>query len=140
MTPLRTYRQHQEAVAWTRIDMLLALYDGLIDRLGRALAALESNDSGTAGTLMMRSQTLVMEMLAGVNPEAGDPASKDLIRLYEFVANAIARADKRHLESAIRVLGTLREGFRGIRAEAVQLERDGVIPSLHSPGAVLATG
>jgi flagellin-specific chaperone FliS len=140
MTPLRTYSQQQGAAGWTRIDMLLALYDGLIDRLRQAVTALEANDAGTAGPMLMRAQTLVMELLAGVNPEAGDPSSRDLLRLYDFIANAIAQGDRRQLESAIRVLVTLREGFQGIRAEAAQLERDGVIPPLHSPRSVLATG
>ena len=70
----------------------------------------------------------------------GDPASQNLVRLYEYVANAIAQADAGLLNSAIRVLGTLRDGFRGIRAEAAQLERAGAIPPITPPRAVLATG
>ena len=40
MNPYLLYKQQKEAVAWTRIDMLLALYDGAIERLQAIVEAL----------------------------------------------------------------------------------------------------
>ena len=76
MTPHRAFGQQQGTAGWTRIDMLLALYDGLIDRLERAAAALGADDASAAGPLLMRAPTTVMELVAGVNTEAGDPATR----------------------------------------------------------------
>lgn len=138
MTGLKAYTQQQQVTSWSRIDVLLALYDGAIDRVERALAALRSGDAPGAARLLARAQAIVLELAAGVVPEAGDPSSVNLLRLYEFFARALAGGDSATLESVLKSLTTLREGFRSIRPEAVRLERSGEIPPLDGPQQVLA--
>jgi flagellin-specific chaperone FliS len=127
MIPSRAYRQQQEA-GWARIDLLLALYDGAIERLHRAVAALRRGDDAAAGPPLARAQLLVLQMAAGINLDVGDPSSPNLLRLAEFCVHAIASRGPDKIEAAARCLETTREGFRAIRDEAVRLERSGAIP------------
>lgn len=140
MLAYKAYSQQQQPTNWARIDLLLALYDGAITRLERALAALRSGDVTTARPILARVQAIVLELAAGINFDAGDPSSANLMRLYEFFAQALAGTEVRALESVLKSLTTLREGFAAVRVEAVQLERGGVIPSVDAPRHVLALG
>ena len=138
MNPLRAYAQHQTRTHSSRIDLLLALYDGAIERLEKAIFALRNGDQSAALPLLARAQAIVLELSAGINLEAEDPSSVNLMRLYEFFAHAIAQRQVAGLESVIKAMATLREGFRAIRAEAIQLEHGGAIPSADGPRHVLA--
>ena len=131
MIPSNAYRKQQNT-GWTRIDLVLALFDGAIERLDRALEALKAGDSATAWPLQGRVQTIVMQLMAGINLDVGDPNSINLMRLYEFCTHHLSQQDIPKLESVRRVLDTLREGFRAIRDEAVNLERTGAIPPADS--------
>ena len=138
MNPLRAYTQHQTRTHSSRIDLLLALYDGAIERLEKAIFTLRNGDQTAALPLLLRAQAMVMEMSAGINLDAEDPSSINLMRLYEFFAHAIAKREVATLESVVKSMATLREGFRAIRAEALQLEHGGAIPSVDGPRHVLA--
>lgn len=138
MNPHETYQQHR-AFAWTRIDMLLALYDGAIERLGQARAAAVRGDVRAATPLLVRSLRIVAELLACLDFRYGE-LPRNLQRLYEFVLHSISLGTTTHLDAAIRVLSTLREGLAGIRAEGVQLERSGEIPPFQEFHVLRATG
>ena len=138
MIPYKAYAQQQTRTHSSRIDLLLALYDGAIERLEKAIFALRNGDNSTALPLLARAQAIVMELSAGINLHAGDPNSVNLMRLYEFFAHSIAKREVGTLESVVKSMATLREGFRAIRPEALQLEHGGEIPSVDGPRHVLA--
>jgi flagellin-specific chaperone FliS len=137
MNPLRAYRQ-QPTPTWTRIDTLLATLDGTIERLDLGIRALRQKDEPAALSLLARAHVLVLQLAAGINLDVESPASINLLRLYEFVTHSIASKDLPNLETSLGVLRTLREGFGGIREEAAELERSGVVPPV-GPSAVLLT-
>jgi flagellin-specific chaperone FliS len=70
---------------------------------------------------------MVIELLAGIDLQYGDLPDR-LSKLYHFVLAAINQGTTKHIESAISVLKTLREGMEGIRDQAVTLERSGEVP------------
>jgi flagellin-specific chaperone FliS len=140
MSALTAYRQQQQANHWTRIDLVLALYDGAIERLDRALSALQAGDEIQARGLLGRVQAIVVELAAGIHIDAGDPNSANLLRLYEYFAHTLAGTELSKLTSVRKSLAMLREGFRAIRPEALSLERMGTIPSLDGPRLILAVG
>lgn len=131
MVGLRAYQRQQTGSGWTRIDLLLALYDGAIDRLEAALRALAQDQDSAAQPLLRRVELIVAGMVAGTNPE-GDDSSQNLLRLYDYVIRCLRAAGPRELHSALSVLRTLREGFQGIREEALRLERTGAVPPVNS--------
>jgi flagellar biosynthetic protein FliS len=128
MNAYRAYQQNS-APACTRIDMLLALFDGAIERMESAADALRRNNPYPALSVLAKAQLIVAELASGVNPEAGE-VSVNLLRLYEFVSYCITTRRPEQLDAGVRVLRTLKQGFDAIRDEAVALERQGAIPAL----------
>lgn len=129
--------QRQQALGWTRVDMLLSLYDRTIDRLEQALAVLRSSNGPEAGALLAQCRLLVAGLIAGVNPAAGDVAI-NFQRLYDFVLYSLDNGSVDKLEGALQVLQTVRDGFQERRAEAVRLEREGSFPPADASPALQA--
>jgi flagellar protein FliS len=129
------YKQ-QVALGWSRIDMLLALYSGAIDRLERAVSAFGHGDSDATVPLLLRAQQMVTELFAGIDLKYGElPAT--LASLYNYVLWAISQGTPDYLQSSITILKTLREGLEGIRDQAMDMERSGAIPPI-ADGAALS--
>jgi flagellin-specific chaperone FliS len=126
MNPYRAYQQ-QAYSAWLRIDMLLALYDGLIGKLQAARAALARKDAREVRKSLDKARLILGGMVSAVDPNRGDMAT-EFLRLHEFVNYCIGVADTKHVDAAVKVLRTLREGLEAIRPEAAELERSGRIP------------
>ena len=134
MNPYATY-QRQFAPSWTRIDMLLALFDGGVERCEQALAALERQDQRAAKKFLVKARLIVMGLASGVIPD-GDPLTTTLLRLYEYAQHALGQGSVEDVRGALNVLRNLREGYRKIRPEAVDLERRGLIPPINDAPAV----
>jgi flagellar protein FliS len=138
MNPYQKYRRH-EPTGWTRIDMLLALYDKALENLNRAEAALRANDSTTAISLLAKTQLIVTGLAAGIRIDVNPEVNTNMLRLYEFVVNELIKTSVEAITSARKVLGTLREGFETVRDEANELERTGRLPGADQLRMVLAT-
>lgn len=122
---------------WTRIDLLLALYDETIAQLQKALETATEHGAEAARPLLQRFDLLLSGLVAGANPNGGELAV-DFLRLYEFIAHCSQESSIVKLRAALNVLTMLREGLLGIREEAARLEREGAIPSADSQRLVLA--
>jgi hypothetical protein len=132
MSPHTLY-ERQASLAWTRIDLLLALFDAAIERGEQALAA---GDEAEARRLRARARLAILALWAGVDREG--PSAGNFIRLYEFADHAFTEGGPEQMRGALSALRTLREGFVGIRAEAAELERCGAIPPADATCAVHA--
>jgi flagellin-specific chaperone FliS len=130
MNPYSKYQQ-QTTPSWTRIDMLLALYDGAAKRCEEALVALENGDEATANKRLVKARLIVMGLASGVIAD-GDPVTTNILRLYEFCLYELEKRSEQDVRAALNVLQILREGFQKIRSEAVDLERRGAIPPINS--------
>jgi flagellin-specific chaperone FliS len=127
MTGHRAYRQ-QTQVGGTRIDLILELYDRALANLDRAVAALAQGWPGQAQALRGEVQLIVSGLAAGIDPT--DELSRNLLRLYEFVAHQMTLSTPDALPAARGVLQSLRDGFDAARPQALELERQGAIPPL----------
>jgi flagellar secretion chaperone FliS len=125
MNPYAKYARPEPTTGWTRIDLLLALYDGALERLDKAAAALRAGDPGTAVPLMARVQLIVTELAAGVRTDVDEDMGTNYLRLYEFVVTSLRTPALDGIADARKVLATLRDGFEAIRQEANELERSG---------------
>ncbi len=119
----------QRANGWTRIEMLLAIYDGAIDKIGKAQAALENNENALVEEHRLAAQKLVMQLISGIDLQFGDLASQ-MHTLCIHVATELNHATAGSLSHCDSILRKLREGFEGIREEAIVLESNGDIPGL----------
>lgn len=136
MNPYATYQQ-QTAPSWTRIDMLLALFDGGVERCEQALAALERQDQRTAKKLLVKARLIVLGLASGVVAD-GDPVSTTFLQLYEYAQHALEQGTVADVRGALNVLRILREGFQKIRSEAVDMERRGLIPPINTTSTLRA--
>jgi flagellar secretion chaperone FliS len=127
MNPYLTAKKTQTAppVAMLRIDVVLALYDGAIERIESAQKLLRARNRFAALPLIGKSQLIVSELAAGVKLEVDEDMGTNYLLLYEFIVNRLKDATLPSLEDALKILKTLREGFAGIREEAISMERRG---------------
>ncbi|AWM37367.1 flagellar protein FliS [Gemmata obscuriglobus] len=140
MNPYRRYQQQSEpATGWTRMDLLLALYDKALERLDKAEAALQARDQAGAVTLLLKAQQIVMALAEGVRVEVNPEVNGNILRLYEYAAHELARADLEGVGNVRKVLRTLREGFEAVRAEGNAMERDGRLTPMSHAAVVAAT-
>ena len=139
MNPYRSYKQHEPASGWTRIDLLLALYDKALERLDKAEGSLLAGEPQSAVPQLAKTQHIIAELAAGVRVEVNPEANTNLLRLYEYSATELAGPSLASIANVRKVLRTLREGFEAIRAEANELERTGRLESADRAQMVLAT-
>src|SRR5262245_4114233 len=108
MNPHAAYQQ-RNALGWARIDMLLALFDGAIERLEQASLSLAQEDVPASKPHLARAALLVAELIAGIDLNRGE-LPEYLARLYEFVLHSVSRGTPSDVEAALSVLRVLREG------------------------------
>ncbi len=138
MTGIHAYQQ--QSSSWYRIDMLLAAYDGTVERIERARELVGNGDMVAAAPLITRALRIVIEMYGGLDLRHGE-IPENMQRLYVYVLHCISLGDSEHLQLALDVLQTIREGLRSIRDEAVELERQGELyPVDHNVHRLMAVG
>ena len=126
------YKSQEPSTTWTRIEMLLALYNKAIEHLDDSLRSLAQNDVATNVLQRTRAATVIVAIRSGILTEYGDIPTK-IDQLCEYVQQCIADGSRERIESARGVMSTLREGFEGIRTDANAMERNGEIKSIPTP-------
>lgn len=123
----------QPAAPWTRIEMLLAAFDGIISRLEQAQPLLEEDNIVSAQPLLLRSQQLVLALYEGIDLRYGQ-IPENMQKLYLFVLTCIGMGPKLDIPAALNVLRTIRGGLSSIRGSASEMERRGELsPVLEDP-------
>lgn len=126
--PYEVYKK-QRAASWTRVDMVVALYDEAIKKLDHAIVQIENGDDAEAKRSCLRVVQVVACLRSGVDSEAGSLPS-DILRLYHFVDRCVTSGQPQDLEAARNVLVPIRDSFLEIRDSAAELEQEGKIPPL----------
>lgn len=139
MNVYQKYRAAEPLVGMTRIEVLLALFDGALSRLDKAARALTNGDVPVATPYMAKAQLIVSELATGVRVDVAEEMGTNMLRLYEFVVNELRTPRLKNVESAIKILTTLREGFEAIKDEAVALEKRGDLVGSNRLQMVLET-
>jgi flagellin-specific chaperone FliS len=139
MNPYQKYRRQEEDAGWTRMDLLIALYDKAIERLDKAEIALRAGDKLTAVPLLAKTQLIVAELAAGVRIDVNPENGTNMLRLYEYVTTQMSLVTVDSIQNSRKVMQTLRDGFESVRAEANELERTGRLPSAGRVQMVLTT-
>jgi flagellin-specific chaperone FliS len=114
---------HQPAIRWTRIEMLLAAFDGVILCLEQVQGPLAQNERLKTQQLLT-AQQLVLALYEGLDVRYGK-VPENMQKLYLFVLNCIGMGPKLDLPSALKVLRTIRSGLDSIREQASAMERRG---------------
>jgi flagellin-specific chaperone FliS len=126
MVKLISAYEQTRALAWTRIDLILAVFDGISRQLELARARLEASDVPAADDLLTRARIGISALATGAG-NCDNDLSASIARLYDYVLRRLSQSDAGHISEALAILGTLRAGFEGIRGQARELEREGGI-------------
>ena len=66
MNVYQKYRPAESAAGWTRIDILLVLFDGALDRLGRVESLRAAGDAAGVREQLARVQIILGHLIGGV--------------------------------------------------------------------------
>ncbi len=127
MNPRDRYRT-ASSFGWTRIDMLIHVYDHAIDSL-RAGQRILQEEAGDCIGARIDAQRKILLIADGLALDHGDTPMQ-ILRLCVFALDQIRTDSADAWAAAARVLETVREGFLGIRDEARAAEHSGLIPQL----------
>lgn len=122
--------QETAATQWNRIEMLLALYNGVIDRLEEVRIGKINGDRSKEINGQVRAAALLAGIEMGLDDTHAPEITSRVRRLCDYCRQCLLEGDEASLKSAILVLSNLRDGFEGIREEASRLEAEGMIPPL----------
>lgn len=122
MKRLDTYAM--STAQWTRIEMLLAAFEGTISRLEYAKQLLDDNKSLEASQPLLTAQRLVLALYEGIDIRYGD-IPKNMQQLYLYVLGCIGVGKKLDLPAAIKVLRIIQKGLLDIKDSANEMERTG---------------
>ena len=131
MAPHHTYRQ-STAASWTRIDLLLTVYEIGMETARRGRAAAASGDQSALTQLQLRMQQVIVAILDGLDNERRE-MTEPIQRLCLFMLERIQQGEPADWDAVLRVLSPLCEGFSGIREQAAELEARGEIPPVDTP-------
>jgi flagellar protein FliS len=118
---LRHYRSSGSAAATcdaSQHQMILMLYNGAIESLGRAQAAMASNDMLTKNK-SVRSTLDIIGYLRGIlKPEAGGTVANNLSMLYEYMVGRLSRAnvmnDPEGVREVSKLIAEIKAGWEAI--------------------------
>lgn len=129
MSQVNNYKQQDAYGGWTRIEMLLSIYDLAIDSLTEAHRLSDCEDQQDEFAYhFIKAQKAILAIHAGLKPDEHEVAY-NIARLLHFVLTCL---EGRKFADAIQVLQNLRDGFQAIQSEANQLEHNGEIPPVES--------
>jgi flagellar protein FliS len=111
---------------WTRIDMLLALYDRATASVQGAEMAKDAGNDAQFAEKFMDAQKCILAIHGGLKPDEFEIAF-DIARLLHFV---LTRLSEHNFAEAAHFLEKLRGSFEAIRDQATELEKAGKIPPL----------
>ncbi len=117
------------AANWTRIEMLLAAFEGTISRLDAAQSLIEQGETLRAQPLLLTSQRLVLALYEGIDVRYGE-IPLNMQKLYLFVLGCIGVGEKLDLLAALKVLKIIQSGLVDIKDTASEMERRGQFTSV----------
>lgn len=128
MNPHLKY-QTAQSWSWTRIDMLLLIYDKTLSTLNEGARLLDQNRIPELLAVRIRAMKALLAIADGLDVEQGELAVS-IMRLVIFAIDQIRTSDSAAWRNAAQVLSTVREGFLEIQDQARRDEYEGRIPAL----------
>ena len=128
MNPHSSYKI-SKANAWTRIDMLLLIYERTIEALDQGIEIIESGDLTELVFTRMEAQKRILLITDGLDVDS-DSTAVHILNLCVFILDQINSDELEKWKSSLELIETLHQGFQAIADEARELERNGKIPQL----------
>ncbi len=138
--PYGVYRQTAVETA-TPAELVVMLYDGAVRFLLRSEQAMQEDGPGRAPGQIARAQSIILELLATLDLDAGDFAQQ-LAGLYAYMYRRLGEASIGRDASTVRHVRGLLEQLRAAWKEAISRasQQAGLraVPASPRPGELLA--
>ncbi|KWR84720.1 MULTISPECIES: flagellar export chaperone FliS [Pseudomonas] len=116
----RTTDLEARAAAASPYELVLVLFDGLLDELARARGHIEARRFQHKGRSLDKCMNILNGLSGALDYEAGGPVVQDLARLYDYciyrLSDVSVNLSLEGLDEVAGLLGTLREGWAGVHA------------------------
>jgi flagellar protein FliS len=116
MVPSSTDYQYTEVMTATPQKLQLMLVEAALRHAGQARQHLAGQQFEAAHNALIRSQSILAELLGSLNPSSGDETVARVIGVYSFVYRSLIAANiersEAKLNDALRVLMVERETWR----------------------------
>ena len=126
MSDVGAYKKQSLTAGWSRVDMLLQLYDKAIGSIQASETAHQNDDQPSLTRHTIESQKAILAIHAGLKPEEHEVAY-NIARLLHFVATSLEEHD---YAAAVKVLTELRNSYASVADEVNRMERNGEIPPM----------
>ncbi|MEM0925106.1 MAG: flagellar protein FliS [Planctomycetota bacterium] len=126
MEPLQSYQRKKIQAGWSRVDLLLMLYEKAIEAVDACEIAAQTGDQALYVKHEMTARKVFLAIHSGLKPDE-DEVAFNIARLLHFV---LLSFDERRFDDCKRILDQVRQGFARIADEANELERSGAISPL----------
>lgn len=101
-------------------ELVLVLFDGLLDELARARGHIEAKQYQQKGQSLEKCLNILNGLNSALDYDAGGELIQDLSRLYDYciyrLADVSVTLSLEQLDEVVRLLGVLREGWEGVNA------------------------
>ena len=131
MNALQQYQQVNTQTSIVDADphrLIQLLLDGALERINMAKNRIEARDYAAKGNLIGKAMDIVSGLRGFLDFEKGGELAANLESLYDYIERGLlqasARNDVEKLDEMAKLLRTIKQGWDGIREEAVQLQRD----------------
>jgi flagellar protein FliS len=119
------YSQAYQKTAVNTVDqrkLILMLYDGAIKFLSHAVEKMGKNEVYEAHTHLIKGKSIIAELLASLNLEAGGDIARNLQRLYAYMFNELIDAnlnkDPDRVQRVVHLLRELRTAWQSLKPAA----------------------
>jgi len=126
MNGLQQYQRINTQTSITDADphkLIQLLYDGALERINMAKARMQAKDYDGKGKLIVKTIDIVAGLRGFLNREEGGDLAERLDALYGYMEQTLWEANVRNdvnkLDEVAHLLRQVKEGWDGIREEAI---------------------
>ncbi|MGA7343170.1 MAG: flagellar export chaperone FliS [Terracidiphilus sp.] len=135
---MASYREHALEGA-SAVDLVVALYDGIIRFLSGAQAAVERGDAGERRRTVKRALDIIIHLQARLRMDVGGRPAQVLSEFYASIFAQILQASQSSsiakFEHAIECVKNVRDAWREVAKDPDANPGSGRAPALPSRGA-----
>ncbi|MFO7788190.1 MAG: flagellar export chaperone FliS [Halospina sp.] len=130
MNGLQAYQQVNTQTSITDADphkLIQLLLDGALERINMAKGRIEAKDYAGKGNLIGKAMDILASLRTSLDFEQGGELAANLEALYDYMERGLLEASVRNdpekLDEIAGLLRTVKEGWEGIREEALDFLR-----------------
>lgn len=110
-----------KAASASPYELVLVLFDGLLDELARARGHIEAGRYEQKGQSIEKCMAILNGLNSALDTDEGGEVVAGLARLYEYCIFRLSEVSVSlsldGLDEVVQLLGTLREGWDGVNAQ-----------------------